>query len=395
MLMNSTRAHDHMKQERLAALIATAPENVTYTSGFWSLSQWIRRGPQVYVLYPAPGFGAPCVITSTGALDLVAEQEVWVTDVQRYGFFAIERDPDAALDESEVRLARLLECEDEGDALQALVSVLKRRGLDGARVGLDEIGMSPAYVERLQQTLPTTQFTRAAETFRRIRAVKTNEEVERLRMAAQIAERSISAALAVAKEGATERDLALAFHGATIKERAVPVVGVIGTGPRSALPNAQPSDRALRRGDVIRFDGGGRYKHYRADIARTATLGEPSAKVVRYHHAIRAGLLRAYDVIRPGAKVADIFHDIVETVRREGIPHYKRNHVGHGIGLDGYDAPYLAPTSDEVIEEGTVLCVETPYYELGFGGLQVEDTVVVGRNGLISLMSTSSELRVV
>jgi len=82
-------------------------------------------------------------------------------------------------------------------------------------------------------------------------------------------------------------------------------------------------------------------------------------------------------------------------VRREGIPHYNRNHVGHGIGLDGYDVPNLTPSSTEVLEEGMVLCVETPYYELGFAGLQVEDMVRVTRDGVESLMSTAPDLRVV
>lgn len=395
MLINQARAQARMAQEHLAALVATTPENVTYLSDYWSMSQWIRRGPQVYAVYPLPAYGPPCLVTSTGALDLVADQEPWVTDVRRYGFFAIEREPDAPLEPRDRRLVELLEAPDHGDAVAALVRALRERGLEAARIGIDELGIAPASFDRLREALPDVTFVRAYDTFRAIRAVKTPEEVARLREAAQIAERSIAAALAVAREGASERDLAIALHETTIRAGAWPVLGCIGTGPRSALPNAQPSTRPLRRGDVIRFDVGGRYRHYRADIARTATLGEPRPKVVQYHRAIRAGLLRAYELIRPGVKAADVFHAVVETVRREGLPHYRRSHVGHGIGLDGYDPPTLTPESTEVLEEGMVLCVETPYYELGFAGLQVEDTVLVTPAGVQSLMSTGSELRVV
>jgi Xaa-Pro aminopeptidase len=243
--------------------------------------------------------------------------------------------------------------------------------------------------------MPRATFVRAAETFRWIRAVKTPEEVARLRGSAHVAERSIAAALGVAREGATERDLAYAFHAATLREGGMPVLGVICTGPRSALSSGQPTDRALRRGDVIRFDVGGRYRHYRADISRIGVLGEPSEKVRRYYRAIRAGLLRAYEVMRPGVRCADVFQAVMETVRREGLPHYQRNHVGHGIGLDGYDAPNLTPSSPEVLEAGMVLSVETPYYELGFAGLQVEDMVQVTRDGVESLMSTDNDLRIV
>lgn len=85
----------------------------------------------------------------------------------------------------------------------------------------------------------------------------------------------------------------------------------------------------------------------------------------------------------------------MRVVQREGIPHYRRDHVGHGIGLDGYDAPTLSPSSREVIEEGMVLCVETPYYEIGRWGLQVEDMLVVRAGGVERLMETDGEIIVV
>jgi Xaa-Pro dipeptidase len=394
MLLNQDRARQRMEQDGLAALVATAPENVTYTSGYWAMSQWIRRGPQAYALYPAPGHGEPCIVASTSALDLVADQDPWVKDVRRYGFFVVETDPEAALEPRDRRLRELAQGPDDGDAVGALVRALRDRGLEGARIAVDEIGIWPPYLEKLRQALPTTTIVGGWEVFRQIRAVKTPEEVERLRGAARIAERSIAAALAVAREGATEREMAIAFNETTVREGALPVLGCIGTGPRTAMPNCQPTDRALARGDLIRFDVGGRFRHYRADIARNAVLGEASAKARRYHRALCAGLERAWEVMRPGARTADVYHAVMETVKREGLPHYRRNHVGHGIGLDGYDVPNLTPESKEVLEEGMVLCVETPYYELGFAGLQVEDTVRVTRDGVESLMSTPTALRV-
>jgi Xaa-Pro aminopeptidase len=188
--------------------------------------------------------------------------------------------------------------------------------------------------------------------------------------------------------------MAAAFHATTVREQAFPVLGCVAAGPHTAFANVQPSARKIRRGDIIRFDVGGRYNHYRADIARNAVLGEPSAKLKTYHHAIRAGLLRGIEMVKPGARAADIFEAAVATVRKEGLPHYARNHVGHGIGLDGYDAPDFSPGSREVLEENMVICLETPYYELGFAGLQVEDMIRVTRDGFESLMSTGSELRV-
>lgn len=87
--------------------------------------------------------------------------------------------------------------------------------------------------------------------------------------------------------------------------------------------------------------------------------------------------------LRAGVRCSEIHAAAVQAVRDAGIPHYERTNVGHGIGIagEGYDAPLLSPEDDTPVETGMVLCVETPYYELGFGGLQVEDMVVIADAG--------------
>ncbi len=94
-------------------------------------------------------------------------------------------------------------------------------------------------------------------------------------------------------------------------------------------------------------------------------------------------------------RASEIFEEAVRSVREAGISHYQRNHVGHGIGIECYDPPFLAPTSDHILEEGMVVNIETPYYELGFGGLQVEDTIVVTPDGYRSLTQCDRGLFVI
>ena len=129
-------------------------------------------------------------------------------------------------------------------------------------------------------------------------------------------------------------------------------------------------------------------------LARCATRKKREDRRGRGPFARAAGGARGIEAIRPGVRCAEIFRVVMETVRAQGIPHFERSHVGHGIGINNYDAPDLAPRSTEVIEEGMVLCVETPYYELGFAGLQLENTVVVRAHGAESLMALDNELRV-
>lgn len=390
-LLNKDRLHALARARDIDVFVATSPENVTYSSGYWALSQWIRRGPQTYVVLPAGDLAASCVVASTTLLDLLADQPVWIRNVRRFGYFQSDR-AKAPFNDLDRRQIELYDLPDDKTALDALVAALAEYG--EARIALDEVGLLPGYWEEIAIRLPRAQIVKGGELFRHIRSVKTAEEIERLRAVAGISERCVAAALSVAREGASELDLARAFHAQSIQEDCSPVLGCIGFGTRSAMPNVQPSQTRLRRGDVIRFDVGGRYRHYRADIARMAAFGRPDARVESYHHALHAGLQAGLAMIKPGVRAADVFETVVQTVRREGIPHYSRSHVGHGIGLDGYDRPDLAPGSNDVFEEGMVVCVETPYYEVGWCGLQVEDMIVVTADGIDSMMSTDGRLAV-
>jgi Xaa-Pro aminopeptidase len=394
MLANIPRLKELMSRDKLDAVIATCPENVTYLSGFWAMSQWVRRGPQAYVLLPNDSH-QPCIIANSGILDLVPDQNPWVTDIRRYGYFQIDVDQSAQLDAADQLQQKLFGSHAYKDSVDALVAAMKEMKLERATVGLDEMGITPQCLDQLKSALPDAKFVRCFALFERTRSIKTPGEVDILRHAARVTERAIDAALAVAKEGVTEREMLREFNACLAKNDAAPVVGCIGFGNRSAMINVQPSDRKLKQGDLIRFDVGGRYKHYRSDMSRGGNLGEPPAKIAKYYRAVEKGVLRGYDIIKPGLKVSDLFKDIVATVQREGIPHFARSHVGHGIGVDGYDPPNIAENSKDVLEENMVVCIETPYYELGFAGLQVEDMVRVTKDGAESLMTLPTALRIV
>lgn len=394
MLLNSQRFQDIAKREKLDALIASTPENVTYSSGYWALSQWIRRGPQTYVILFPDDLEGSQIVAASSLLDLLADQDIWIRNIQRFGYFQTDQSKTlvTALDQ---RQAELYNAPALDTSLDALCKVIKENKLEHARIGLDELGLYPGAWDKLQDRFPKLDLVRASDLFSEMRAIKTDDEVGRLCRAANVAETSIQAALKVAKKGVTETEMSRAFHHATVEADTLPVLCCIGFGLRSAMPNVQPSLARLNEGEIIRFDVGGRYKHYRADIARTAVLGEASEKIRTYNHALLCGVRRGMEVIRPGLKAARLYQEMMEAVRRNGLPHYRRSHVGHGIGIDGYDLPHLTPDSTAILEEGMVMCIETPYYELGFGGLQVEDTVRVTADGVESFMTTSGELKII
>ncbi|HEX5503669.1 MAG TPA: M24 family metallopeptidase, partial [Thermomicrobiales bacterium] len=162
------------------------------------------------------------------------------------------------------------------------------------------------------------------------------------------------------------------------------------------------SDYRIRAGDIVRSDCGGRYRGYWADTGRTMAVGEPPAALAHYYAALAAGIDAILAAVRPGVAVDTLFTAGVETVRAAGIPHYRRHHVGHGIGLDMYEAPLLALSADDGarrfgvaaprLEAGMVVNVELPYYELGLGGLQIEETLVVTVGGYELVTGASRDL---
>jgi Xaa-Pro aminopeptidase len=393
MLLNEARLDVYLEKEALDAVIGTSPENVLYLGGYWAMSQWVRRGPQAYALRPRSGLGAPAIVTNSGLLDLVADQEI-AGDIRRYSYFKTDIDETTQLGPADRRQLALFATEAYRGPVEALVAAMNERGLAKSRIGIDEIGITPQCMEQLVAAFPDATFVRSFALLEKVRAIKTADEIARLRRAASISEESVDAALAASIPGITELEMARVFHGRTTALDGVPVTGCIGFGERSAMSNVQPSSRALKHGDVIRFDVGCRYRHYRSDISRIAVLGQPSAKLRRYHDALYKGVQRAYDILKPGLKVSELFRQVVETVQKEGIPHYNRSHVGHGIGIEGYDPPNIAADSADLFEENMVICVETPYYELGFAGLQVEDMILVTKDGAESLMASDGRLRV-
>jgi Xaa-Pro aminopeptidase len=174
-----------------------------------------------------------------------------------------------------------------------------------------------------------------------------------------------------------------------------PAFALIRIGRNGISGQAEPDATKLRRGEFVWFDVGCTYRGYWADIARVASLGEPSAHLSKVYEAMRRGQEAGIERALPGADVADLFECVVGTIRASGVPGYRRHHVGHGVGLEVYDEPMLSPGRDDALEAGMVVNVETPYYEFGFGAVNVEDPILVSADGPRRLSDYPDALRVV
>jgi Xaa-Pro dipeptidase len=264
-------------------------------------------------------------------------------------------------------------------AEEALAAALDEVGVREGPVGLDESHLTPAAWERAVEHLRPRRVVPAAGLWHSARRVKGPWEIECLDRALRITEEAVNAVIQALKPGVTEREAAALYEQELAHRGARPFCSTILFGVRAAFPAAPQSERALKPGDLVRIDVGAVFKGYHADLGRTAVLGEPSPRQAAVHDALQRGLEAALDAMRPGARAAAVFAAAVEAARGAGLPEYGRHHVGYGIGLEPFEPPLLAPGVEEALETGMVLRVETPYYEPGWGGLHLKDTVLVTR----------------
>jgi Xaa-Pro dipeptidase len=381
MLVNAERAKRLMDENGLDALLATTLSNVYYLSGLWSFTLRAFQNAQTYVLVARDKLSEPVLIIDTGEVGQAITDSMAGALIINHSTYYRDVARGVDLTHEEARLKELaVDREPCGNALEALIVALHTTDLTGKTIGFDENGINPGYPPELMKRLPGLKMKPAAAVLGQIRMVKTAEEIERLRAAVKVTETAMLKALGVAREGVAECELAKEFEKSLIDQGAELLHTSLRTGRLSAFGISQPGVGPLRSGDRIWFDVGCRFRGYATDIGRTYFLGDPGERTKQYYQALLEGEDRGLETIRAGAKAEDVFQATVAAVRAAGIPHFRRNHVGHGIGIDTYDSPLLAPGDETILEEGMVLNIETPYYEIGSGAFLVEDTLVVTKH---------------
>jgi Xaa-Pro dipeptidase len=387
LLYDPDRLAQAMADDRLDVLVATTPVAVRYLTRFGKAGRSlaiVRRDDPAH----------PHLLVPAAELDYLVEDMVPGLSHRAWGDFVREHDRDARLDDHQHLVAAAHSGRRRDlDRPGMLTSVVAEFGLGHGRIGLDA---APVTEPALVDALDGSDVVDASALVPRLRVCKTALEIERLQEAARIAEAAISATVAAAAPGVTQAELATEYRVAVAREGGLLRVDSVSVGTATVFGNANVPSSVLGEGQLLRFDVGAIYAGYQSDLSRCFSLGEPPEKVHRYAEAVIAGQGAALNLLRPGVRTVDLFATAVAETRRAGIPHYARTHVGHGIGLagDGYDAPLLGPHDKHVIEEGMVLCVETPYYEFGLGGVQIEDMVVVTATGWRPLSHLPRKFRV-
>lgn len=292
--------------------------------------------------------------------------------------------------EDEKALGVVSAYEENEDPFQVAARALK--GLRPEKVGLDP-QLYFEYFHRLDKSLSGVQFTNARDVIRRTRSIKTEKEMEWIRRAADITEEAMEAALDAAEPGTPERVLASMIEGAMVEAGARPKFAIVQFDENSAVPHHEPGGKLLREGSVVLMDCGCSVNGFISDITRTVAWGgEPTEKMREVYSVVEDARRAAFEFIGPGVKLGEIDRRARTVIYKAGYGAFFTHRLGHGLGLEVHEDPYVVEGNDLEAEEGMVFTVEPGIYLPDEFGVRIEDDVAVTSDGCLLLSGPPENL---
>jgi Xaa-Pro dipeptidase len=283
---------------------------------------------------------------------------------------------------------------DETGPQEALQQLLKELGTDNAIVGVEYSVMRFGEGEMLRAFAPGLRFQPADGFLSSLRSVKDAHEVAKIRRAVEVTEEGLRLTLPEIRAGMSERDVAAILQVNLLKAGAdgIPFGPLVVSGPRTAEPHAGSSDRILQPGDAITIDWGATVNHYHGDITRCLAIEPVPEELVRIHDLCCAANAAGRAAIQPGVSGAEVDHAARAVIETGGYGQYFVHRTGHGLGLSIHETPYIVANNDLPLESGNCFTIEPGIYVPGFGGVRVEDNMIVTANGAESLTTFPREL---
>jgi Xaa-Pro aminopeptidase len=343
-----------MERQELDALIAYSKENIAYGIGYTIPSQELGARDRQFALALNRDGDAALLLTSNELQE--AEARSNVQDFHPYDEF-------------------------NDDPMKVLAAMIQELGVGEARIGVELDAFPADRWDQLKALLPQATFVHGLTAFQWARMVKTDGELERLRKAARIAGLAQADARTKIREGMTEHDLyRFVVDGALAHGADTVLLVQVAAGERSAYSNPTPSDRPLRRGDVVKIDTFVSVGGYLSDTGRWIVIGEASEE----QHEIWRRMQETMDTIqaamKPGVSTSELWHTFTDAFARYQMEPAIR-FLGHGLGLSLHEEPFVAAHTDTLLEPGMVLAIE-PIYRDGDIGFHFEDNLIVTTDGV-------------
>lgn len=237
--------------------------------------------------------------------------------------------------------------------------------------------------ESLKSKLQDAELVPARKVVEELRTVKEPAEIDCIRRAAAIMDQALAAVLPTVEIGVTEREMALELERATrlAGADAMAFGTICAFGPSAAFPHAVPGQRKLTAGDMIKIDCGAKLDGYCSDITRTVPPLEPDERFVEVYSAVYDAQQAAVEAARPGITGRELDAVAREIIAERGYADQFSHSLGHGLGLEVHEGPRVSSRSEEVLRPGMVVTIEPGIYIEGWGGVRIEDSVAITRNG--------------
>ena len=269
--------------------------------------------------------------------------------------------------------------------------------LPGKQVGIEPRQMRVLELNYLDIDELEISFIPGDACLTQIRIRKDEAEIEAMQKAVQIAQAALQAALSAIQPGITERELAaeitvqLLRHGS---ESQLPFTPIVASGPNSANPHAFPGDRHLQSGDMLIIDWGANVGGYFSDLTRTFAIGEPEDELKLVAQTVMQANTAAREIAGPGVTAQEIDRAARKVIEDAGYGGYFIHRTGHGLGMEGHEAPYIREGNSLPLEPGMTFTIEPGIYIPGRGGVRIEDDVVITDQGLRSLSDLPRDLKI-
>ncbi len=237
--------------------------------------------------------------------------------------------------------------------------------------------------DRMAKKLPKVEMVPVSGLVEQLRMIKDKEEVAEIRRAAQQAERAFAVIRAAIRPEQTEKEVAdnLEFQMRLFGAKGASFPSIVAVGPRAALPHARPTEKRIGESEFVLIDWGADGRLYKSDLTRVLLTAKIPPKLERVYGVVLKAQLRAIEAIRPGIACQDVDSVARRVIDDAGFGRNFGHGLGHGLGLEVHEAPRLGQGQKQLLEPGMVVTVEPGIYLPGWGGVRIEDDVLVTKTG--------------
>jgi Xaa-Pro dipeptidase len=350
-----------MKDNGVDVTFVTSPDNVFYLSGF--LSDPHERLLAVAVFQDAEPFMICPAMDKENA-----KNAGWELEIIGYS--------------------------DTDDSMELAYNAIKKRVPSIKKTAIEKEQLNVERYEKMVGLFGGSEFVPAEEKLRLMRMVKTEEELQKLRKACELADFAIQTGVNEIQEGKTELDVLAAIEY-ELKKKGVTEMSfstMVLTGKNAAAPHGTPGLTKIKKGDLVLFDLGVVMDGYCSDITRTVAYSEINKQQEEIYNTVLKAQLKALDTARAGVACSEVDLAARNVIEEAGYGDYFPHRLGHGLGVSVHEYPSLTSTNPLIMEKGMVFTAEPGIYVPGVAGVRIEDDVVITEDGIEILTKFPKEL---